>query len=167
MRKKAKVCMLLRILRRLFAQRELRSRTSETTGANRTILAVTPLLGQCDTLRVLSIMERWHLRIAATLDDALALRQREKITVILYDQDLSGSDWRKGVTALSKDPRACVILFSFDVSEKLRLSLLTYGGYDVARKPIDGKALATLVNGCYALMNDIDSSHVVQNAVSP
>lgn len=159
--------MLGRILKRLFAHRELRSRTSETPGANRTILAVTPMLGECDTLRVLSIMERWHLRIAATLDDALVLLQREKIALILYDQDLPGGDWRKGFTALSKDPRACVILLSFGVSKNLRLSLLTYGGYDVARKPIDGKALATLINGCFALMNDIDSSHAVQNAVSP
>lgn len=161
------MCMLLRMLKRLFAQRQLRSHTIGTPGTNRTILAVTPLLGECDTLRVLSIMERWHLRIAATLDDALAPRQREKIAVILYDQDLLGGDWRKGVTALCKDPGVCVILLSFEVSEKLRVNLLTYGGYDVARKPIEGKALATLVNGCFALMNDINSSQAVQNAVSP
>lgn len=131
-------------------------------------MIVSPLSSEHNTLRVLSLVEGWHLRIAPTLDAALILQQREKIAVILYDQDLPGVEWCKGVVALvNSSTPACVILLSFAISERLRLSLLTCGGYDVAQKPIEGKSLSTLVNGSLALVKDINSSPAVQNSVLP
>ena len=146
-------------LKRLFSQRGLWQGTNSARTDHRTVMLVAPLSGEHDTLRVLSMLQGWHLRTAPTFAAALELRGREKITVILYDQDLPGIDWRNGVAALLKNfEPACVVLLSFVVQERLRMSLLTNGGYDVARKPIEGKTLVRLVNGALALVSEINSS---------
>jgi DNA-binding response OmpR family regulator len=149
----------LRFLKRLLAQREQRACIEGLYGENRTVMIVSPLSGEYDTLRVLSILEGWHLRIARTLEAALELRRREEIAVIVYDQDLPGIGWRKGVLALLRDfPPACLVLLSSVVQEGLRLRVVVDGGYDVAGKPIQGEALVSIVNGFFALASDINSS---------
>ncbi len=90
-------------------------------------MVVTALSGGYRTLRALSNLDGWHLFVARSLDAAIALRRREKIDVILYDHDLPGSDWHKGVATLLRDfPPACLILLSVAIQEELNPSLLMF-----------------------------------------
>lgn len=82
--------------------------------------------------RVFSISQRCHLLIALiapTLDGAPALLARERVTAILYDQDLPGIDWHKAVRSLVQlSPAACLILLPFVVGDRLRRNVLACGG---------------------------------------
>jgi DNA-binding response OmpR family regulator len=130
-------------------------------------MIVTPLSGEHNTLRVLSIVEGWRLLIAPTLAVALELRQREDIGVILYDQDLPGVKWHEGVVALLKNlPPTCLILLSSVIQERARISLLATGGYDVTRKPVESKTLVRLVKGALALRNEIEFSRITHDEVT-
>jgi len=145
-------------LSRLFSwpQRQAGSRANYPY---RTILAVTPLACEHNTLRVLALLEGWHLRIAPTLDVAIQFRREEAITAIIYDSDLPGVEWRNGVASLLTGfPPVCLVLLSFTTREPIRLNLIDKGGWDVAQKPIQGGTLVPIIKGYLALTRDIDVS---------
>ncbi|SRR5258708_5630870 len=132
----------------------------ERAGADeRTVIAVTTSSAVQLDLRIFSIQERWHILFARTLDAALQLRQRNKVTVVLYDRELPDVDWRKGLPALvnSVNP-VFFILLSPVVDRRVWRTVLDYGGYDVARMPLDRERLAPIVNGAFAVVSTVDSA---------
>ncbi len=128
-------------------------------GASRTVLAVTGFRSLRTELRVLALENGWHIHFAAALGDAIEMRQRGRIAVVLYDRDVDGNHWRRGLEAMigCADP-ACVILLSHQENPAIRLAVIEAGGYDVARDPFDKEALARLVNGAMALEAELDDS---------
>lgn len=122
-----------------------------------TVLAVTPFSSEQVAVRLFGIQERWRVLYASSLERAVELRQRETISVILYDRDLPGVDWTKAVrTLLTCSEPACLILLSGFVDNRLWRTVLECGGYDVARKPLERDTLVPLVNGPCLLAGGID-----------
>ncbi len=117
----------LGLLRRLFGQHGPRPAQNSTSEQKRTVMVVTALSGGYRTLRALSNLDGWHLFVARSLNAAIALRRREKIDVILYDRDLPGNDWHKGVAVLPRNiPPTCLILLSIAIQGELIPSLLMF-----------------------------------------
>jgi DNA-binding response OmpR family regulator len=131
----------------------------EQTGANeRTVIAVTASPSVQLQLRVFSIQERWHILFARTLETALQYTSFNKHAVVLYDRELPGVDWRKGQCAVVKSVNPVFfILLSPGADRRLWKTVLDYGGYDVARMPLDRENLAPLVNGAFAVVSTVDS----------
>ena len=149
--------MALTLFNRFFCGHDPDPQSSDLKRVDRRILLVSPFPREQNTARVISISERWRVRIAPTLDVALKFQQEERITVVLYDQNLLDVEWHQGISVLLRSSGPlCVILLSFFVQERLRRDVLAHGGYDVAIKPLDRKTLIPLVNGCCMLTNDIN-----------
>jgi hypothetical protein len=92
------------------------------------------------------------------LDDGLRLQRLNKVWILVYDRDLPGVEWRHGLSMLLTLHRAMFPIVISDVpSCRLRSEVLHCGGYDLARKPLDPKFFAVLVNGALELVRSIDS----------
>jgi hypothetical protein len=106
----------------------------------------------------MSILERWRLLVAPSLDHALRIIQQEPVTIVLYDRDIPAIHWQQGILMIVRDnPSICLIVLSPVLGEQLLSSVIAGGGYDVARKPVDGCALSRIINGYWALKNSIDA----------
>lgn len=151
--------MLRRFFKRLLALNEFRARGNGTPASKGTILLVSALSSECNTVRVFSLVTRWRLLIAPNVTAAVGLRGTQNVTILLYDGDVPGISWQEGVRALLDAKRpAFLILFSSAIHEGCRTELIALGGYDIAQKPVSPDTLARLVNGCWRLMNDIDNA---------
>ncbi len=152
--------MVFEFFKRLFAGSESRPHTSSRHDQTRTILLVSALRSERDTVRAFSLRYGWHLLVASTLRAAVELQRQEKVTVILYDRDLPEVEWSAGAAALLQTTSACFVLLSSATDEKLRLELLAWGGYDVVRKPVAFDGLAPLLQGYWALRQEINSAEL-------
>lgn len=90
------------LLRRLFRQPEPQPEQTCASSEKQMVMVVTALSVDHDALRGLSNSAVWHLLVAPTVDAAIAMRRRKNITIILYDHDLPGSEWQRGVAVLLK-----------------------------------------------------------------
>jgi DNA-binding response OmpR family regulator len=133
-------------------------RWEQFTSARRTILAVTSDI-QCRTnLRIYSLEQGWRILFAGSLEDALRLQYLGRICVLVYDCDLPGIDWRRGLrTLLAVNEPVLPIVISNVASSRFRSEVLNCGGYDVAGNPLDPEFFIPLVNGALALAGSIDS----------
>ena len=148
-----------RMFKALLDRIETLWRKIEHMGANeRTVIAVTASPSLQLELRIFSIQERWHILFARTLETALQYTSFNKGAVILYDRELAGVDWRKGQCALVESVNPVFfILLSPGADRRLWRTVLDYGGYDVARMPLDRENLAPMVNGAFAVVSTVDS----------
>ncbi|MGA3186792.1 MAG: hypothetical protein ABSF22_06745 [Bryobacteraceae bacterium] len=126
--------------------------------ASRTILAVTHNFSCRTSLRVLSLEQGWRILFADSLEDALRLQHLNSVSILVYDRDLPGVEWRHGLRTLltSKEP-VFPIVISDVLDSRLRFEVLACGGYDLAQNPLDPKDFVALVNGALALAKSIDS----------
>ena len=86
------------------------------------------------------------------------LRRQLNISIVLYDRELSGVDWRAGLsTILDSGAPVCAIVLSDEANDRVRRTVLDAGGYDSERKPFDRHRLAQLVNSAFALSTIADS----------
>jgi DNA-binding NtrC family response regulator len=123
-----------------------------------TILAVTNNLAVRSSLRVLSLEQGWRILFADCLEDGLRLQRLNKVWILVYDRDLAGVEWRHGLSMLLTLQRAIFpIVLSHMPNCRLRSEVLRFGGYELARSPLDPKHFAALVNGALALARSIDS----------
>jgi len=128
------------------------------TWESTTILAVTSNLAVRSSLRVLSLEQGWRILFADCLEDGLRLQRLNKVWILVYDRELSGVEWRHGLSMLLKLHRASFpIVLSHVPNCRLRSEVLHFGGYELARSPLDPKHFAALVNGALALARSIDS----------
>jgi DNA-binding response OmpR family regulator len=127
--------------------------------SNKTILAVSTNPSFQMSLRVLSLEQGWRILFANCLEDGLRLQRMNRVWILVYDRDLPGVEWRRGLrTLLRSDNLSFPIVVSDVSSVQLRSEVLRCGGYDVARNPLEPKYFAALVNGAFALARSIDSS---------
>jgi hypothetical protein len=125
---------------------------------NTTILAVTGNLAVRSSLRVLSLEQGWRILFADCLEDGLRLNRLNKVCILVYDRELAGVEWRRGLSMLLILHRASFpIVLSRAPNCRLRSEVLYFGGYELARNPLDPKHFAALVNGALALARSIDS----------
>ena len=144
-------------LRRLFLGDRPGSR-SGVREPERTVLLITPFSSEQNTLRAISILERWRLLIAPSLEHALRISQQEPVNVVLYDRETPTVDWRESIRRLLRCNSAiCVIVLTPVMVEQLRTSVLACGGYDAIRKPVERYALVRLVNSYWGLKLEIDA----------
>ena len=137
---------------------ELWRRLDSFTSDNTTILAVTSNFTVRSSLRVLSLEQGWRILFAGCLEDGLRLQRLNKVWILVYDRDLPGVEWRHGLSMLLTSHQAIFPIVISDVpSCRLRSEVLHFGGYELARAPLDPKYFAALVNGTRALARSIDS----------
>ena len=100
-------------------------RWEQFTSARRTILAVTSDI-QCRTnLRIYSLEQGWRILFAGSLEDALRLQYLGRICVLVYDCDLPGIDWRRGLrTLLAVNEPVLPIVISNVASSRFRSEVL-------------------------------------------
>ncbi|MGA7415902.1 MAG: hypothetical protein WBW33_35855 [Bryobacteraceae bacterium] len=121
------------LLRRLFRQPEPQPEHTCVSSEKQMVMVVTALSVDHDALRALSNSEGWHVLVAPTVDAAIAMRRRKNIAVILYDHDLPGTEWQRGVAVLLKSfPEASLVLLSLVIQEEL--TQLSYASAKSARK---------------------------------
>ena len=83
------------MFKNIFGQLEAFWRQIERLGSEeRTLLVVTALPSLQLNLRILAIQERWHILFAKNLNSALQISRLNRITVVIYDRELSDADWR-------------------------------------------------------------------------
>jgi DNA-binding response OmpR family regulator len=124
---------------------------------SRTVLALTTNFGCRSSLRVLSLEEGWRILFADSLEDGLRLQCLNRASILVYDHDLPGVDWRRGVRTLLSEGATFPIVIADPPSSRLRSEVLDCGGFDVARNPLEPACLAALVNGAWALTKSIDN----------
>jgi DNA-binding response OmpR family regulator len=138
---------------------ELRRQWDHFNSESRTILAATNNLSLRMSLRVLSLEQGWRVLFADSLEDGLRLQSLNKISILVYDGDVAGVDWRRGLRTFLDSPGAFFpIVISAVPNSRLRSEVLRCGGYDVARNPLDPRDFAALVNGALALARSIDAA---------
>jgi DNA-binding response OmpR family regulator len=140
------------VLKRLWRQWD------DFASSNRTILAVTTNASFQMSLRVLSLEQGWRILFANCLEDGLRLQRLNRAWILVYDRDLPGIDWRRGLRALLRSSNLSFpIVVSGASNARLRSEVLRCGGYDIAQNPLDPKYFAALVNSAFALAKSIDS----------
>ena len=151
--------MHFRKILRLFRLHQWPKQKNATPTAKRTILLISGLSSECNSVRVFSLIAGWHLIFAPNVSAAVERSGTENVTVVLYDEDVPGMPWQEGVHALlnTKQP-AFLILLSSAMCQDRRAELVRRGGYDVVRKPVRLDTLARLIDGCWTLMNDVDAA---------
>jgi DNA-binding response OmpR family regulator len=137
---------------------KLRRQLDDFTSESRAILAVTSNFAVKSNLRVLSLEQGWRILFADCLEEGLRLQRMNKVWILVYDRNLPDVEWHYGLCALLTSNNVLFPIVLSDVlSCRLRSEVLHCGGYDVARKPLDRKYFAALVNGALALARSIDS----------
>jgi len=138
--------------------KRLRRQWDDFAFSNRTILAVTTNASFQMSLRVLSLEQGWRIQFASCLEDGLRLQRLNRAGILVYDRDLPGIEWRRGLRALLRSTNPSFPIVVSDTSNpRLRSEVLRCGGYDVAQNPLDPKYFAALVNSAFALAKSIDS----------
>lgn len=80
---------------------------------------------------------QWGLHFAGTCTEASEAADQLKAPIILCDRDLPGVEWRDAVRVLASSPhRACVILISKVVDDRLWNEVAFRGGYEILAKPL-------------------------------
>jgi len=116
------------------------TRATGGNGANSgiTILSVPGTDLDRQLLDEISRRNRWTISFASSSDEAREWLKRTKPQIILIDRDIDGADWRYAVSSLAAaSGGACVLLISRVTDEYLWNEVVTNGGYDVLRKPLN------------------------------
>ena len=133
-------------------------------GDDRAVLVVSTSPSLQLEMRVFAIQEGWRILFAKSLANAIRLSRIHKITVVVYDQDLSGVSWHKAFSHLQNAGTVLLILLSTVVDWRLRKAVLDNGGFDVARMPVQSATIVPLVNGAFALAGSVDSAVLTSSA---
>ncbi len=123
---------------------------------NRLVLLVSASRREQRDVTIFRIGERWNVLATSNLQTAQRLMRKARIEVILYDQDLPGTDWRTGVRGLLREsPPTCLVLLSYVPNDMLWRDLLRCGGCCLASKPMDRTSVVRMVNGLFRLVDDV------------
>jgi DNA-binding response OmpR family regulator len=99
------------------------------------------------TLRALLQGTQWMPIQAANWSDTVILARQVDARVILYDRNLPGLKWQKGISQLvGASSTPCLILLS-DVSDPyLWDELIQHGGFDVLTRPFQRKEVLAMLD---------------------
>jgi CheY-like chemotaxis protein len=90
---------------------------------------------------------KWRLKTRSTIESALALLRKSRISVVLCERDLLPGTWRDLLEQLAQlpDPPALVVT-SRVADDSLWAEALNLGAYDVLSKPFDGEEVVRVVS---------------------
>jgi DNA-binding NtrC family response regulator len=89
----------------------------------------------------------WQLALCRTCDEAIVLLATLRFSIIVYDRELDGLDWRNAIQSLAKvAPSTCILLASPVVDDYLWQEVVQHGGYDVLTKPLKEDAVAHAID---------------------
>ena len=93
-----------------------------------------------------AVQEQWDLHLAESCAEAWAVMNQFNAPVILYDRNWPATEWRAVVQKLASSPhRACVVLTSGVVDDRLRQELTRWGGYEILVKPLREESVTRVV----------------------
>lgn len=79
----------------------------------------------------------WHIVIAESLVEALGLLRSRFFSVVVYDRDIAGGDWRGALQQVVEcAPGSRFLLISNVCDEFLWREVVERGGYDVLVRPL-------------------------------
>lgn len=94
----------------------------------------------------------WRLDFAASLGAAITSMERNPLPILLYDRELSGTDWRTAVSDLSRlSPRPCVVLLTRSADHNLWEEVVRCGGFDLLRVPVDRMVVLRTIRAGWAI----------------
>lgn len=80
----------------------------------------------------------WNITLTCNVDRAIELLAHNDFSIIVYDRDLPGWEWREVLIRLRTwAPRTAVVLMSRVIDNFLWKEVLSHGGYDLLPKPLD------------------------------
>ena len=108
------------------------------TKHQRTILSISPVAADHDTLRRILSDQLWRIDIALTYREAVACLCRDRVDVVICECHLPDGTWKDllGHIAEMLDSPALVVT-SGAVDAHFRSEVRALGGYDVITKPLD------------------------------
>ncbi len=109
--------------------------------------------GACrDALEAIFHEAGWDLRIADTTATAAALQIEEPSGVVLYQRELTDSDWGGEVARLAKSsPQPWVVLLSGSNDQNLWDEVTRHGASDILRTPLCRDAVLRAVQSGWVL----------------
>lgn len=110
------------------------------------IIAMTQDAGVWEALRHIADHFNWILFWAANLDQALPLIERYSASILIYDRDMTGCDWRTALRRLrSHRTGPCILLASRVSDPYLWKEVVRNGGFDVITKPFDPERVSRAI----------------------
>lgn len=76
----------------------------------------------------------WEFQAVRDLEEAAALVQARPASVVIFDRDFPGTDWKPAIGRLAKG-HCRVILASYVADDYLWEEVIHCGGYDILAKP--------------------------------
>jgi DNA-binding NtrC family response regulator len=112
-----------------------------------TILSISPIEDDHDSLERILSEYRWTLHRALTLPSATAFLARNQAPVVICENDLGPGAWKDLLDeATVPPPPPCVIVTSRLADECLWEEALQAGAYDVLAKPFEREEVIRLVS---------------------
>lgn len=118
------------------------------------VLAITPSYMDQLALRIASSRKHWELLICPTFRSGLRTLRKYPVSVILYDLETPGVEWRRGVQLLLSESRdACLIVLTRELDDELWQTAFERGVYDLQHKPLkDNLGLIESVGAAHNLI---------------
>src|SRR5579864_2622412 len=116
-----------------------------------TVVAMTASGSDAGLLREIMESTGWEFRIADGIEDAAAFLGTRAASIVLFDRDLPGVDWRQAVRRLANG-QCRVILASFVADDYLWEEVIHCGGYDVIAKPFREDEVIHMIQFAWAAL---------------
>jgi len=106
---------------------------------------------------------KWKLETRPSVESAVALVRKSRVSVVLCAHELLPGTWRELLEQLDRlpDPPALVVTSRF-ADESLWAEALNLGAYDVLARPFDGDEVVRVVS--LAFLNRINPPHSAAKA---
>lgn len=104
------------------------------------VVTILCLLGEApDRSLVTGVCHRnqWGASFSTTREEAERFLDKFRPQIMLFDRDIAGEHWRSFVAGFAAaSGGACIMLVSKVIDDYLWNELVSYGGYEVLRKPL-------------------------------
>jgi len=123
-----------------------RRRNIPLTKHQRTILSISAVAADHDSLRRILSDQLWEIDIASNYQEAVACLCRDRVDVVVCERHLPDGTWKDllGHIAEMLDPPALIVT-SGVVDAHFRAGVRAMGGYDVITKPFDAEEVRHLL----------------------
>ena len=123
-----------------------RQRDVSLTTHQRTILSISAVAADHDSLRRILSDQLWEIDIASNYQEAVACLCRDRVDVVVCECHLPDGTWKDllGHIAEMLDPPALIVT-SGVVDAHFRAGVRAMGGYDVITKPFDAEEVRHLL----------------------
>jgi DNA-binding response OmpR family regulator len=112
-----------------------------------TVLSVSPVEDDHDTLEGLLGLYNWRIRKANSLASGVAELRQNQVPLVISERDLSPGSWREILAEAARLPVApFLVVTSRCADEYLWAEALNIGAYDVLAKPFDAVEVTRVVS---------------------